>query len=103
MPVPRKRELAAYMILYKHGVREYGEAIDILSKELCTSRKTARNIIKRLKRIGALSLEKRGEHIGVGLVDPESLLWLIASGYVSARRERCRDEEGRTHLASSRR
>lgn len=99
MPVPKKRELAAYMVLYKSGVREYGEAIDLLSRELCTSRKTARNIIKRLRRIGALTLEIRGESIRVRLVGPEDLLGLITSGYIQVRRERCRDDEGRTHLA----
>ena len=89
MPVLKKREIAAYILLYKSDISEYGEAIDFLVRELCTSRKTARNIIKRLKRIGALKLETGETSIKMSVVDPLEFLELISSGYIDTRREKC--------------
>lgn len=91
--LPKKREIAALVILYKKGRSiEYGTAIDFLRKELCTTKRTARNIIKRLKRIGALSLIKDGDSIVVVVDDPSNILFRLANSYIEKRRKKCRLE-----------
>ncbi len=97
MPVPRKRELAAYFLLVKAGRLNLGEAVELVSGTLCTTKRTARNIIKRLKRIGAVKIRVSGPEIIVEPLPPEVFLEKIVSGYIESRSSRCGDEEGRTH------
>jgi len=96
LPVPRKRELAAYRLLVDAGRVDLGEAVDIISSRLCTTKRTARSIVKRLKRIGAVSTRVEGDRIVVEPVDPLEFLDKIVRGYIDARGSRCGDGEGRT-------
>lgn len=53
----RKRDFLAYYLIYKvYSSKNFniGEAVDILIKKFCCSRKVAYNIIKRLYRMGLL-------------------------------------------------
>jgi len=90
--VPRRREVAALYLLYTHKPRDLGEAIDLVSERLCTTRRTARRIIKRLKRIGLIRMEKSGGVILIEAASPEDLIRAIALPYISRRG----DEEGCT-------
>jgi len=96
VPVPRKRELAAYRLLLEAGRVDLGEAIDIISSRLCTTRRTARAIVKRLRRIGAVSTRVEDGRILVEPVAPLEFLDKIVRGYIESRGSRCGDGEGRT-------
>ena len=96
MGVPRRRELAAYLLLLEAGPMNLGDAIDLVRTRLCSNKKTARNIIKRLKRIGALRVVRREGEIIVEPLDPLDFLRVLTRGYIEARSRRCGDEEGRT-------
>ncbi|MEB3779506.1 MAG: hypothetical protein GSR85_04665 [Desulfurococcales archaeon] len=89
--IMRRRELSAYMILYDRGpVINLGEAIDIVSKELCSTRRTARNIIKRLSRIKAIYIEKNEASIVIKVRDPVDFMREIAREYIITRKGKCR-------------
>ncbi len=89
MPMPRKRELAAYILLAERGVLEYGEAIELLRRELCVTKRTARGIVKRLKRIGAVALVERNRSFHVVAKPPDVFLREIIDGYIRSRKQRC--------------
>ncbi len=97
MALPRKRELAAYRLLLEAGELNLGEAVDLLSRRLCTTKRTARRIIKRLRRIGALEITVEGGAVRVRPLPPMDFLDRIIGGYVEARSKRCGGEDGRTH------
>ena len=95
--MPRRRELAAYRLLLEAGSLDLGEAVELLRSRLCTTKRTARGIVKRLRRIGAVRLVRRRDGgFTVVPVPPEELLRIITEGYVEARSRRCGDGEGRT-------
>jgi DNA-binding MarR family transcriptional regulator len=102
MRVPKKRELAALWLLYSRGgTLNLGEAVDILRDELCMTKRTASNVIKRLKRLGVADIEVKENEIRVKVKSPFEVLKTLAEEYISRRRSRCkvrrlRDEEGRT-------
>ena len=60
-----------------------------MRSELCTTKRTARNIIKRLKRIGALEIVEEEGRFTVKTVDPSILLYRVAASYIDRRRKRC--------------
>lgn len=85
----KKRELVAYYLLcgWEGGrVWNIGEAIDYLIRELCLSRKTAINIIRRFKRIGLLEPRDQVSFECVGL---KTYLEEIVKSYVCLRRRKC--------------
>ena len=85
----KKRELVAYYLLCGlEGGRVWniGEAIDYLVRELCLSRKTAINIIRRYKRIGLL--EPR-DHVSFECVGLKTYLEEIVKSYVCLRKRKC--------------
>jgi len=86
----RRRELAAYLLLYRSRVGEYGEAVELVRRELCTTKRTARNIVKRLARVGALRIVRRGDRFLVEVREPLELIELMVGGYIASRRDRCR-------------
>ncbi|MEB2836475.1 MAG: hypothetical protein GSR80_001640 [Desulfurococcales archaeon] len=87
---PRKREWAALVALARRGGElSLGEAIDILRVDLCVTKRTARRIIKRLSRIGALSLEKSDGEITVKSVEPSVFLERLVDAYMAGRKRRC--------------
>ena len=97
MPLPRRRELAAYRLLLEAGTLDLGEAIDLLRARMCVTKRTARGIVKRLRRIGAVRIvRERDGRLLVEPVPPNELLRIITDGYVESRSKRCGDGEGRT-------
>ncbi|BAN90160.1 hypothetical protein ACAM_0691 [Aeropyrum camini SY1 = JCM 12091] len=89
--MPGKREVAALYILYSLGpTLNYGEAVEALRERLCVTKRTARGIVKRLRRIGAAAIEVRGGEAVVTVESPEELLRRVAEAYVEGRRRRCR-------------
>jgi len=89
LPLLRRREIAAYLLLYKAGVEEYGEAIELVRRRLCTTKRTARNIVKRLARVGAIRVYRRGDTYRVEVAEPLEVLELMAGGYIASRSEKC--------------
>jgi len=89
VPLLRRREIAAYLLLYRRKVEEYGEAIDIVRRELCTTKRTARNIVKRLARVGAIRVYRAGDTYRIEVAEPLEVLELMAGGYIASRREKC--------------
>ncbi|MCD6301333.1 MAG: hypothetical protein J7L82_04605 [Staphylothermus sp.] len=85
----KKRELVAYYLLCGwEGGRTWniGEAVDYLIKELCLSRKTAINIIRRFKR---LELLNQRDQVSLSCVGFKSYLEEIVKNYVCLRKRRC--------------
>jgi len=88
--LPGKRELAALTILHGRGPRlEYGEAIELLREELCVTKRTARNIIKRLRRLSLVSITREGGVLVVEAESPCKAVELAVSGYLERRMRRC--------------
>ncbi len=95
----KKRELAAYIILYDKGPEiNLGTAIDLIASRLCTTRRTARNIIKRLRKLNILSISKTSDAIVIRVKDPVDFIRDVTRGYIITRSSRCKmaDEDGRT-------
>ncbi|BAA80048.1 hypothetical protein APE_1063 [Aeropyrum pernix K1] len=89
--MPGKREVAALYILHRLGpTLNYGEAVEILRERLCVTKRTARRIVKRLRRIGAARLEIRGGEAVVTVESPEELFRRVAEAYIEGRLRRCR-------------
>ena len=95
----KKRELAAMLILSELGRANIGEAITTLRAELCVTKRTAINIIKRLRKLGLVNVVARSNDIVVEPVEFCEAMRRIALTYINSRRARmrCGDEEGRTH------
>jgi len=89
-----KREIAAYLLLLDKGEINLGEAVDLVSKELCTTRRTARRIIKRLRRLGFLSLELDNKGARIKCRPPREVLERLVAGYIEKRRARCQRGRG---------
>ena len=89
-----KREIAAYLLLLDKGEINLGEAIDLVSKELCTTKRTARRIIKRLRRLGFLSLELDDKGARIRCRPPREVLERLVAGYIEKRRARCQPGRG---------
>ena len=86
----KRRELAALWLLSREGPSDIGEAIDILSREMCVTRRTAMSIIKALSRLGLVSLRVSGERVSFKAEDPLTYVRSIALSYIESRRGRCR-------------
>ncbi|MCE4627710.1 MAG: hypothetical protein F7C34_00980 [Desulfurococcales archaeon] len=84
-----KRELAAYALLASRAKWNIGEAVDAVSRELCTTKRTARRIVKRLRRLGLVSVEARNSEIVVRPVDPSRVLSSLLEEYAEQRRRKC--------------
>ncbi|MEB3861839.1 MAG: hypothetical protein GSR84_06430 [Desulfurococcales archaeon] len=92
--LPRRREVAALYLLYSLGELELGEAISLLSRRLCMTRRTAHGVIKRLRRLGLVRYRRGpGGVILVRAVSPEELVRAIAEPYIAGRGG---DEDGCT-------
>ncbi|GAB6147514.1 hypothetical protein [Stetteria hydrogenophila] len=88
---PRKREVAALWLLHERGpTLNLGEALGVLREELCVTKRTASNLLKRLRRLGAVKLETRGGGVVVEAVDPAEFIGRLASSYIAFRKGRCR-------------
>ena len=85
----RRRELAAYYILLEASPLNLGEAIDLLSRELCMTMKAARSVVKRLRRLHLLHIEKGEAGLLVRVREPLEVLRDDARTYVEDRRRRC--------------
>jgi predicted DNA-binding transcriptional regulator len=85
----KKREIAAYYLLLKKGPINLGEAVDIIAQQLCTTKKTARNIVKRLIRLGLVEKKVNSTSITVSAVKPERILENLYSTYSSQKRRKC--------------
>jgi hypothetical protein len=103
MRIPRKRELAALWLLYERGsTLNLGEALDILRSELCVTKRTARNIIKRLRKLGIVEVRVKEGELELKIGNPVDVFKRVVDEYILQRKKRCRlpdlkrDEEGRT-------
>lgn len=85
----RRRELAAYYFLLEAAPLNLGEALDLLSSELCMTRRVARSVVKRLRRLGLLYLEKEEAGLLVRVRGPLEVLQEDARSYMEDRRRRC--------------
>ncbi len=84
-----KRELAAYILLGSRGEIELGEAIDLLSRELCMTRRVSRGVIKRLRKLKLLEYNKDNSKIIVKVKPIEQALAEFYKGYRSQRQKKC--------------
>ncbi len=88
---PKKREVAALWLLHERGPRlNIGVAIDVLREELCVTKRTASNIVKRLRRIGVVKIEREQDGFVVEAMDPTEFIGRYASSYIASRKGRCR-------------
>ncbi|MEB3816434.1 MAG: hypothetical protein LRS46_00620 [Desulfurococcales archaeon] len=102
MRFPKKREWSALFILYEEG-RELnmGTAVDLLRDRLCVTKRTARNILKRLARLGLINFRVADGQVRVEILNPSEALARLVNEYVSTRRRRCR-LEGSSRTSESR-
>ena len=99
MRLPKKRELAALYILYSRGNDlNYLEAVELVKNNMCMNKKTARNVIKRLRKIGAITVYKAGGELRVKVMSPWEFLERKLQAYIESKAKRCMGpgEEGRT-------
>ena len=89
MRVPKKREFAAYRLLLEYNEINLGEAVEYLSKNLCVPRRTARNIIKRLKRIGFIEIIFEESEPKLRVKPLPHVLNLLTDDYIEKRSKRC--------------
>ncbi|MEB3846622.1 MAG: hypothetical protein GSR74_01445 [Desulfurococcales archaeon] len=89
-----KREITAYLLLLDKGEINLGEAIDLVSKELSTTKRTPRRIIKRLRRLGFLSLELDDKGARIRCRPPREVLERLVAGYIEKRRAKCQGGRG---------
>ncbi|MCE4612307.1 MAG: hypothetical protein F7C07_00535 [Desulfurococcales archaeon] len=85
----KRRELAALWLLSREGPTDIGEALDVLSREMCVTRRTAMSIIKALARLGLVSLRVSGGRIDFRVVDPLTYVRSVALSYIESRRRKC--------------
>lgn len=89
----RKRELAAIIKLvdtFGIGCRvNLGLVLETLEKDVCMSRKVAKNSLKRLAKLGFLRLIRDEREVLVMIEDPLHVLRKIAGEYLSGRKSRC--------------
>ncbi|MCX8196288.1 MAG: BlaI/MecI/CopY family transcriptional regulator [Acidilobaceae archaeon] len=88
-----KRELAASIIMYKkfgEGEANLEDLVSLLREEMCLTRRSAMNVIKRLRKLGFLEVRAGGRSIAAILRNPLEPLEAMASSYVSSRKGRCR-------------
>jgi DNA-binding FadR family transcriptional regulator len=88
----KRREMAALWLLGSSasGPMNLGDAMDLLCREMCVSRKTARAVIKALARLGLASVSVVGGEVKVKAVDPSYYVREVALSYIEARKGRCR-------------
>ena len=84
-----KRELAAYALLTGRPEWNLGDAVDAISRELCTTKRTARRIVKRLRRLGLVATEISEEKIILRPADPSLVLSSLLNEYAEQRRKKC--------------
>jgi len=83
--------MAALWLLNTNGGNiNLGEALDLLSQEMCVTRKTARSIIKALAHLGLASISVDGGEVKVKAVDPSHYVREVALSYIRGRKDRCR-------------
>ncbi len=83
-----KRELASYALLLKYKELNYGDAIDLLRRELYMTKKVASNTLRRLRRLNLIQLEKREDSLVIKPVSPELVLEKTLNEYKENRRKR---------------
>ena len=84
-----KRELAAYILLERYGEIELGAALDLLSNELCMTKKVSRNIVKRLRKLKLLEYYKINNKIILKIKSINDALNEFYSNYRSTRAAKC--------------
>ncbi len=94
----KKRELAAYVILSRKPEWELSDAIIEISLSLCTTKRTARRIIKRLRRSGLIKEEIKTDKIMLKPKSPEDAFKTLVSGYIANRKIRCAKKKGENQL-----
>ncbi len=94
--LPGKRELAALLILWREGPDlNLEEALWLLRERLCVTKRTARNIVKRLRKLGLARVYSTGDELRVEVSDPCEALRAVAESYAERRASRCRLPEPR--------
>jgi len=89
--LPGKRELAALFVLWGEGPDlNLEEALWLLRERLCVTKRTARGIVKRLRRIGLAEVYVDGGELRVRVRDPCEAVKAVAEGYIERRASRCR-------------
>ncbi len=89
--LPGKRELAALLLLWRAGPdMNLEEALWLLREELCVTKRTARSIIKRLRKLGLAEIYREEGELRVRVRDPCEALVAVAEGYRKGRLNRCR-------------
>ena len=84
-----KRELVSYYLLLRSGTLNIGEAVDLLSERLCMTKRTARRVIKRLKRLSLVNVEVKEDSLLVKARGLEEVLTEVSEGYIESRQRRC--------------
>lgn len=89
----RKRELAVIVYLVTtHGVGarvNAGLILSDLEKNMCMSKKIAKNSIRRLAKLGFLRVIRDEREILVEVQDPIQVLKKMADDYIHGRQSRC--------------
>ncbi|MCE4609780.1 MAG: hypothetical protein F7C36_05315 [Desulfurococcales archaeon] len=84
----KKRELAAYTLLSKHKKINYGDAIDLLTSELIMTKRTASNVLRRLKRLGLIKVKIEDTRIIIEVEDIWRILDNMLEKYKAERHRR---------------
>ena len=85
-----RREMAAYYLLLSAGPRiNLGDAVDLLARRMCMTKRTARNVVKRLRKLGIARVISIGDELIVELRSPLELMGEDSDRYIAERRRKC--------------
>ncbi len=87
----KKREFLSYYLLYKRFSTDkfnIGEAIDVLVREFCMSRKSAFNVFRRIYKMGFI---ERIDKLVYRCLEPSDILDAYLRSYREKRLKRCKN------------
>jgi len=77
--------LAYYLLVSTGNTIEYGEALDLLKEKLCITPKIGKNMLKKLRNSGYISIVNRGDKIIIKTQSLEKVFSALISKYSDSR------------------
>ena len=73
--------LVYYLLATAGGIIEYGEALNLLKGRLCITPRVGKNVLKKLRNSGYISIVNKGDKIIIKTEPPEKVFIAMISEY----------------------